>query len=408
MKGGLNKLILLALFLILISASASRANAQEPDFSLPELPFDSMGTAKEDIVITKTEQLSFLQPENETTPNDSVDTNRNWWHLLKKRQLSLQDTTVEYPKFLKFCVDVYNWADKFFNGYDPEYVVGTGHRWKARLVTDNWSDSYSMHFRGKKLNMRMLSDLNSNLGAYLHYMAVSVGYSIDMKTIFGGKKTDHSRFDSNFNCALFNFDLTYTKTDGTYIRHLTGYNSNHFFKSEFPGVRMSNLSASLYYFFNHKRYSQGAAYNFSKIQKKSSGSFIVGFNYSNLDLSMDFTTIEEILKPHLILDQDYLKLHYHSYCLIAGYGYNWVFHPKWLFNISVLPSIGFNHCYEDTTDGSGNQFALNIHGRTSLTYNHRSMFVSLIGKISGNWYTSRRLSLFNAIEFFSANVGIRF
>lgn len=72
-----------------------------------------------------------------------------WWDLAKKGNLNLQDTSVVYPKFIKFCVDMYNWGDRFFNSYDPEYVVGTGKRWKVRILNDNWVDSYSMTLPGK-------------------------------------------------------------------------------------------------------------------------------------------------------------------------------------------------------------------------------------------------------------------
>lgn len=383
---------------------------------------DSLTLSQDDFeIIENTEQIdtTAIQPTFYVEPlpepvnvaearTDSIDPNRNWWHLFKTRQLNLQDTTVQYPKFLKFCVDVYNWADHFFNSYNPEYVVGTGHRWKARLVSDNWTDSYALHFKRDKFNIRMLSDLNSNIGAYIHYMAVSVGYSLDLNTVFAGKKNDHSRFDFNFSCALFNADVSYYKTDGTYIRQFTGYNLNRLVKIDFPGVKMTNFNASIYYFFNNKKYSQGAAYNFSKIQKRSAGSWIAGFSYNNLDLAMDFGTLPENLQALYKFESEQLKFHYYSYCLIGGYGYNWVLHPKWLFNVTALPSIGVIHCYEDASDGSGKQLSLNIHGRASLTYNHRNFFLSLIGKISGNWYTSKNLSLFNAIEYFSANVGFRF
>lgn len=340
--------------------------------------------------------------------NGLISADRNWWHLLRRGQLSMQDTSVEYPPFLDFCVNVYRWADKFFNSYDNEYVVSTGHRWKARLVNDNWVDSYAFDFK-KHLSMRMLGNMYSNAGAYLHYMAVSVGYSIDLNTIFGGKATDHSRFETNFNCARFNADVYYTvNKGGTYVRQFKGYNNNHLFKSAFPGLELSTFGINLYYFLNHRKYSQGAAYNFSKLQRKSAGSFIVGFTYSNLDISMDFTLLAPELKPHFNLSSYFMKFHYFNYCALFGYGYNWVIHPKWLFNISVMPSIGVNHCYEDSIDGSGNLFSLNIHARGSLTYNYKILFASIIAKINGNWYSSPQLSLFNSVQYFSANVGIRF
>lgn len=336
------------------------------------------------------------------------DDNRNWWYLLKKGRFNINDTTIVYPKFLKFCVDVYHWGDKFFNTFDTDYVEGTGYRWKARLVNEDWGDSYALRFKKTGTHMRMLSDFNVNLGAYIQYMAVSVGYSADLNSIFRGKKNDHSRFQTNFTCALFNFDLSYIKNSSTKIRQFIGYNDNHLINSDFPGVTAKNFNISLYYFINNKKYSQGAAYNFSRYQRKSAGSFMVGFAYNNLDITMDFNTLAEELKPFFKFPTDYLHLHYFSYCALVGYGYNWVFHPKWLFNITVMPSVGFNRCYEDSSDGKGYQLALNIDGKSSVTFNHKLMFASLIGKITGNWYTSSNLSLFNAVEYLSLTVGVRF
>ena len=54
-----------------------------------------------------------------------------WWNRLRKGELDLKDTTIIYPRFLKFCVNTYNWADRTFNSYDTTFVQGTGKRWKA-------------------------------------------------------------------------------------------------------------------------------------------------------------------------------------------------------------------------------------------------------------------------------------
>ena len=398
MKGVLSK-VLTALIMIFL-APGIRAQVVSCDA-------DSVAPPVDVVVVEVPDSVAECSlPPVDTVPH--VDDNRNWWYLFKKGELNLKDTTVQYPKFVKFCVNVYNWADRFFNTFDPEYVVGTGYRWKARLVNDNWTDSYALRFKEDKVNMRMLSPMNVNIGAYIQYMAVSVGYSVDMKTVFTGQKTDHSRFETNFNCALFNFDFSYTHNSGTSIRQFTGINNNRLINVEFPGVKLNNYELSLYYFLNNKRYSQGAAYSFAKYQQKSAGSWMFGFQYTNLDIRMDFTTLPDDFRTDYRFLYDLLHLHYYSYCALFGYGYNWVLHPKWLLNLTAMPSIGANHCYEDSSDGSGTQFALNIQGSASVTFNHRSLFASVIGKIRGNWYTSSNLSLFNAVEYFSANVGFRF
>ena len=150
----------------------------------------------------------------------------------------MTDTTVIYPRFIKFCVDVYNWGDHLFNSYDPEYVVGTGKRWKARIVSDNWVDSYAMTLpRG--LHTWMLSDLYSNIGAYLQYMAVSYGYTYDISNMFGGSSTDHKKMEFGFNCARFNAEIYYQEnTGGTNLRRFGKYQNGHIIKERFRGLNL--------------------------------------------------------------------------------------------------------------------------------------------------------------------------
>ena len=83
-----------------------------------------------------------LNPETE--PSDRKESPDWWWNRLKGRNLDMKDSTVIYPRFLGFCVKVYNWADRTFNSYDTTYVAGTGKRWKAVLrktVTHSISDT---------------------------------------------------------------------------------------------------------------------------------------------------------------------------------------------------------------------------------------------------------------------------
>lgn len=339
----------------------------------------------------------------------SPSESQRWWlNLARQGKLNLQDTSVIYPKFVKFCVDVYNWADRFFNSYDPEYVVGTGKRWKVRVLNDNWADSYAMTLPGK-LQTEMLSNVYSNIGAYIQYMAVSMGYTYDMSKFFGTSSLNHKKWEFGFNCALFNAEIYYQEnTGGTNLRKFGKFNNGHHIKEKFPGVELYNFGLEAYYFFNNKKYSQGASYNFSKIQKKSQGSFLAGFIYTNLKISFDFTQLPLTLLPYLTILPDSYLFHYKTFGIMFGYGFNWVIKPKLLFNISAMPSLGISHCYEDSLEGEKHMFAMNVAARTSLTYNLGNFFFSIIGKMRGSWYKSGTYSLFSSVENFSANIGFRF
>ncbi|MDE7412458.1 MAG: DUF4421 domain-containing protein [Muribaculaceae bacterium] len=364
--------------------------------------------ALEDIYGNEFPDIDDDRPLRPLTRPEENDTNRNWWQLLRKGRLSTSDTTVQYPKFLNFCMKVYRWADKAFNSYDSLYVVGTGRRWKVRILSDNWVDSYSFN-PGKKIPIRMMSDPYSNIGAYLQYMAVSVGYSFDMNKLTSRKDDGHHKFEYTFNCARFNIEgHLWTNSGSTFIRTFGDYNDGHLIKKRFDGVKLKNLEVYGYYFFNNRKFSMGAAYNFSKIQKKSAGSAVLGIGYNNINLSLDLEALPEELKPYLKVAPDKYRFHYRSYALISGYSFNWVLTPKLLFNVSAMPGIGINLTYLDNYSGSAKSMALNIRAMSSLTYNLKDFFICAVAKLYGSWYVSGKDYMFSSVENGQISIGYRF
>lgn len=339
---------------------------------------------------------------------DSTDNSRNWWQLLKRGKLDTSDTTIVYPRFLNFCMKVYRWADHTFNSYDTDYVQGTGRRWKIRLLSDNWVDSYYIN-PGKKIPIRMMSDPYPNLGVYLQYMAVSLGYSVDLSNIIGKHSPHHKKFEYSFNCARFNVEGHYwNNKGGTYIRTFAGYNNGHLIKKGFDGVNLEDFGVYGYFFFNNRKFSYGAAYNFSKFQRKSAGSAVIGIGYSNINVDIDFNRLPKDLMPYLTIRPDRYKFHYQSFYLLSGYSFNWVITSKLLFNISAFPGIGLNSTYADSSSGQAHQIAMNIKGRSSLTYNMKDFFICAVAKIDGNWYISGSNAFFSAVENAQLSIGYRF
>ena len=359
-------------------------------------------------------ESEFEKPESEDylkqayRHKEPADTNRNWWHLLRKGQLNINDSTVEYPGFLRFCLKVYKWADKTFNSYDTTYVVGTGRNWKIRLLSDNWVDSYQLD-PGKKFPIRMMSEPYNNIGAYLQYMAVSVGYSFDMNKLIGKHPANHEKIEYTFNCARFNIEgHVWTNSGGTYIRTFGDFNDGHLIKKYFEGVKLKNIETYGYYFFNNRKFSMSAAYNYSKFQRKSAGSAILGIGYNNLDVDMDLRLLPEELIPYLKITPENYKFHYRSYTIIGGYTYNWVIHPKWLFNATALPGMGITLTYADNYSGTAKTMANNIRATGSLTYNNKDFFLCAVAKFYGSFYWSGSNSLFSSVENLQLSVGWRF
>lgn len=332
-----------------------------------------------------------------------------WLTELKHLKFNPATPNVYYPKFLKFCVDVYNWGDRFFNTYDHRYVEPTGKRWKVILKNDNWVDSYAMHL-GPSVPIRMLSDIYSDIGGTLSYMAVSGGYAFNMTNLIGKKKITRDRFDFQFSCALFSADFSMWRNNGgSIIRQFGPFKASHWENIDFPGIKIKSMGLDVYYFINNKKYSQAAAYNYSKIQRRSQGSFITGISIARQDTHLDFSVLPADVLQKMQLSQTAYRFNYNDYGVIIGYGYNWVFRRNWVFNISALPTVGFKH-----TNGvrisskDATSLSLNIKGKMALVYNYRNLFVALNAKMDGHWYNNNGYSYFNSIENLALLTGFRF
>ncbi len=124
---------------------------------------------------------------------------------------------------------------------------------------------------------------------------------------------------------------------------------------------------------------------------------------------MDFSSLPEDMKEYLPSLDNYYRFRFTDYALIAGYGHNWVLHPRrWLVNLTLLPSIGYRNSYSDSSEGRKQMLAANMRMRFAVVYNHKALFASLNGRVDGNLYFNSRYTFFNATESLSLIVGCRF
>lgn len=335
-----------------------------------------------------------------------------WYEQVVKSGFHIHDPRINYPRFPRFLLNVYDWGDRTFNSYDTDYVVGTGKNWKARLENYNWMESYMLIFAPHTRDMlHIRSEIYSDLGAYLSFMAVSIGYTAKVNNwIKGSTPTSRTNFNFDFTCSRFSARIGWQSTEGnTRITHFGDYDAGKSFSYDFNDIKHKSKAGEIYYFFNHRRYSQAAAYSFSKYQLKSAGTPILGFAFTHQRITMDFSTLPEDMKVYLpTLDNDY-KFRFTDYALVAGYAYNWAIRPrKWLFNITAIPSLGYRHSYSDSSEGNKSMMASNLRMRFSLVYNHKALFASLMGKFDGNLYFNSKYVFFNSTESLSLIVGARF
>lgn len=326
-------------------------------------------------------------------------------------KLNLKDKTVKYPRFVKWCVDLYNWGDETFNSYDTTYVTGTGKRWKLIMKNDNWMDFYNLKLP-KSIRVGMSSDVSPNLNANISYMAVSLGYTLNLDYLFGGEPVKHRRWDFSFTCSLVALDAYYSKNTGsTNVTRLgNAYHNYNIFNSEykFSGLELESVGIDLYYFLNNKKYSQGAAYSYSKYQKRSAGSFIGGVTFSRQNVKFDLNALPDKFVEELHSDQRRYHVFYRDFCVMLGYGYNWVFRKNWVFNITAIPCFGFNRSLNNTVEKRKEMFSYNMKAKFALVYNHNRFFYSVNGKFDGHYYNCNRYRFYNSYTNLAFVAGFRF
>ena len=392
------------------------------------IPMLSWGQSSEQVVVLQEDSISSqpvdtvlqqsklqkaksrIQQRIDDKLNEPYDTTRNsgyWWRALKHGHVNFKDSTMGYPKFVMFCYKTYVWGDRTFNSYDSAYVQSTGKNWKLILKSDNWVDSY-IGRPFKDVKMVMNSNLVSNIGLSLSFMAVSVGYSVNMSNLLHGSNQSN-KVDFSFTCARFTADAYYWENSNkTNVIYTDKSVSNERIKFKQSGISRKAMGVTAYYFFNNRRYAQAAAYCFSKYQKRNAGSWLAGVSLQHFDVKFDLDQLSEEARQYIPSQEAAPRILYNDYCVLFGYGHNWVLGRNWLINTTVTPYLGYryNHFHDDGNMSSA--VSLNVRVRSAAVYNHKKFFVGFQGFADHHRYKSKNSRLVNSTIDFTALAGIRF
>ena len=356
--------------------------------------------------------LKHIRDSIDAIPFDTTRDDDYWRRAIVNGKWSFfTDPTVKKPLLLKFASKAYNFYSKAFNNYDTAYVVGIKQDFKLMIINNDWLDSYGGMIADNEMKVFLHSNVNSSVGVHFSYMGIGYTYMFDLDNVFGGDPSKHSKWDLSFATSRFSFEAYRSKNIGTVnIDRFGNYKDGKFANKQFSGLKRVSSGFDLYYFFNHRKYSQAAAYSFSKIQKRSAGSFIAGFLMATQNVDIDFSD----LPPEMIIflpESDHrlsYKYHYRSYSFLLGYAYNWVFRRNWLLNVTAAPTIGWRHSYYDSVDGEREMFAFDFRARLGLVRNAGKFFYGLHIILDGHLYHSKAHQFFNSLQDITLTAGFRF
>jgi hypothetical protein len=177
---------------------------------------------------------------------------------------------------------------------------------------------------GIRYDAKVNTDTRGTVSAAATYYGVTAGVALNPARLAG--KNKDIEFNLNAYGNRFGLEASYqeSKTLSGDINYTGG--SFHINKGD---VKMTLVTVTGYYAFNHRRFSYPAAFTQSYIQKRSAGSWLVGATYQGGRIKSTDDAPAEMAKTRITMN---------AFAIGGGYGYNLVA-GKWLFHASAQPTL---------------------------------------------------------------------
>ncbi|MBR1733128.1 MAG: DUF4421 domain-containing protein, partial [Alloprevotella sp.] len=214
-------------------------------------------------------------------------------------------------------------------------------------------------------------------------------------------------------------DFVFVKNSHDFrIRSVSGFEGiqrNELRGTDFSGLSTYTMSLNAYYVFNNQRFSYPAAYNQSTLQRRSAGSFLLGFRYDQQRINFDYTLLPDRLLGEGVLSEEmkFKNLSYRSYCINVGYAYNWVVARNCLVAVSLTPALGVKRLSGEKLTGKKaleNMKRINFDflGRAGFVWNTGKRFagISLVSQLYD--YRRARFSVANSVNYLNIYAGFYF
>ena len=307
---------------------------------------------------------------------------------------------------------------KEFNAVDTTFISPNLYNLAFMLEHSSWYEYYRLGSNSNNGEQSISFSPNANfkLGVYFGWRWIFLGYSFDVKDLFGGHKNKAKKTEMALNLysSKFGVDLYWRKTGSDFkIRSYNGFQLNTPTKNmDFNGFQSKIKGLNAYWIFNYKRFSYPAAYSQSTNQRKSAGSLMAGFSYSQHNISFDYDKLPTEMRDQLHNALLFKKVKYSDYSLCLGYGYNWVFAKNWVSNLSLLPAIAYKKSKINDTSQPHTHWIKDINfdliTRASIVYNNSKYFAGAALVMHTYDYRKEDFSLTNTFGTLRVYVGLNF
>ena len=308
-----------------------------------------------------------------------------------------------------------------FSEIDTRYIEPQHYNYTVMLQSTTTYDFYRLSsVNGQTVTFS--PDVLMKVGPYVGWRWFFLGYTFDLKNIGVSGNDLKKEIDFSIYSSQIGIDLFYRRTGNDYkireVRLGDNIDTTPLDGVGFNGVEVGITGVNLYYIFNHKRFSYPAAFAQSTCQKVSCGSWMAGFGYMKNSLEFDYRKLEEVVENTCGVEQfevdsglRFNKVRYYDYHVSAGYAYNWVFAPQWLFCASAQLALAYKRSTGDTDsdqDFSFNNFNFDSIGRFGLVFNNTRWYAGASAIVRSYNYRKERFATNNIFGSLNIYVGYNF
>lgn len=313
---------------------------------------------------------------------------------------------------------------KSFDDIDTTYIVPNYYNYAAMVQNTNFFQMYRFRATsddGHIQTIKMVPRPSFRIGPYFGWRWIFLGYTFDMRhPSQAGEKTELSL---SLYSSMLGVDMMYIRNKGNFnIRRVRGFGDTDDMVRElsFDGAETYTAGLNLYYVFNHRRFSYPAAFAQSTVQRRSQGSWMAGFRYDSQRIKVDWDRLPpSLLHPSsptsvgLLPEMRVPSISYRNYSLSVGYAYNWVFAPRFLFSISLSPSIGLKsikgeRMTSDTFWTNVKNFNIDFIARSGLVWNTNQFFAGVSAITHFYDFRRDRFTINNMVNYVNLYVGFNF
>lgn len=354
------------------------------------------------------------QEPTDSIPADSI--------LLPADSIAPSDTLAaqqEKPRRLSLLRRIIRGFDRLDTAYiEPQHYLFT-----VMLQGTHTLDLYTLRSSGPdRQSMTFSPDRKMRFGPYFGWRWIFAGYTFEI----GGSGTNSLKqeLDLSIYSSQIGVDLFYRRTGSDYrlvdASLGRGVDASALDRVPFDGLQAGITGFNLYYIFNHGKFSYPAAFAQSTQQKISCGSWLAGIGYTRNSIELDHQALQALIDERLgeqtvRLDSGLMfnRVKYYDFSLSGGYGYNWVFAPRWLFAASVQMAVAHKRSVGDVAGDERNGFSfrninLDAIGRFGLVYSTGQWFAGGNVILHTYNYHKSRFSTNNTFGSMNVYVGYNF